>query len=161
MQEENSLGSLLFANQNPTSTQSGTTLPQSTLEELCRHSQAQHETSKDDQEKQANAASKKTKANTHIFPWMKETRSKPKPTGWLVLNSSIASIRISAFLPFNSGHFKNLEAYIINIILIILLFCNTMYIYELLLLFVTKFRKTATNLDCFLTVFCGAQPCLG
>jgi hypothetical protein len=83
MQEENSLGSLIFANQNPTNTQSGTVLSQSRLEELCGHSQAQHETREDgnNQTKQAKAASKKTTANRKIFPWMKESRSKPKQTG--------------------------------------------------------------------------------
>jgi hypothetical protein len=87
MQEENSLGSLLFANQNPANTQSGTTRPPTILDELCRHSQlARHETGKSGnaQKKQANAVSKKATAKTKIFPWMKESRTKPKQTGWWV-----------------------------------------------------------------------------
>ena len=88
MQEENSLGSQLFANQNPTSTQLGTIRSQTILEELCRHSPAQHATDKSGnaQKKQASVASKKATAKTKIFPWMKESRNKPKQAGWLFLN---------------------------------------------------------------------------
>lgn len=86
MQVENSLGSLLFANQNPTNTQSGITLPQNRNDEIRLNSQAQRETSEftelgNNQQKQPKATSNNSTANTKIFPWMKESRSKPKQTG--------------------------------------------------------------------------------
>lgn len=83
MQVENSLGSLVFANQNPTNTQSGTTLSEAGVEELSRHSQARNETTEcgKKRQKEANDDSRKTTANAKIFPWMKEYRSKPKHTG--------------------------------------------------------------------------------
>ncbi|XP_028410064.1 homeobox protein Hox-B3-like [Dendronephthya gigantea] len=82
MQEENSLGSLLFANQNPTSAQTETILPQIELDELRCHLRAEHETSVrgHKQEKQIKAVPKKTAANTKIFPWMKESRGRQKQT---------------------------------------------------------------------------------
>ena len=83
MQVEHSLGSLLFANQNPTNTQSATTLSETGGEELSLDSQAQHGTTEcgNDQQKEAKIDSKTTTSNAKIFPWMKESRSKPKYTG--------------------------------------------------------------------------------
>lgn len=83
MQVENSLGSLLFANQSPTNTQSGTTPSETGVEELSLDSQAQHGTTEcgNNQQKEAKIDSKTTTANAKIFPWMKESRSRPKHTG--------------------------------------------------------------------------------
>ena len=86
MQVENSLGSLLFANQNPTNTQSVTDHSRNKVEgiELGCLSQTQHETSEptsNNHEKQIRTPSNNTTASTKIFPWMKESRNKPKQTG--------------------------------------------------------------------------------